>query len=110
MPRTPDVTHAERTTCLQSFLESSSAASWGAGDFAGGLAVGTPAFTQAALYGEALGVVLLLAAIPFIHEPTMPWILWILDMVAGAILAVGLMIFYRALAEGQMSVATPSRR
>jgi glucose uptake protein GlcU len=84
-----------------------SAASWGAGDFAGGLATRRASVYQAALYGEALGVVLLLAAVPFIHEPAMPWTLWILDMVAGAIIAIGLMIFYRALAVGQMSVAAP---
>ncbi len=84
-----------------------SATSWGVGDFAGGLASRRAGVYQAALYGEAFGVVLLLAAVPFIHEPAMPWTLWILDMVAGAIMAIGLMIFYRALAEGQMSVAAP---
>ncbi|MFZ1044017.1 MAG: EamA family transporter [Anaerolineales bacterium] len=83
------------------------AASWGAGDFVGGLASRRASVYQAALYGEAFGVVLLLAAIPFIHEPAMPWTLWILDMIAGAIMAIGLMIFYSALAEGQMSVAAP---
>ncbi|HUI87894.1 MAG TPA: EamA family transporter [Anaerolineales bacterium] len=83
------------------------AATWGAGDFAGGLASRHAGVYQAALYGEAFGVVLLLAEVPFIHEPAMPLTLWIIDMAAGAIMAVGLMIFYRALGEGQMSVAAP---
>ena len=83
------------------------AASWGAGDFAGGLASRRTGVYRAAFYGLAFGLVLLLAAIPFIHEPAMPWYLWILDIFAGVINAIGMMIFYRALAEGQMSVAAP---
>ena len=76
----------ERTTCLPSFFGLFAAASWGGGDFVGGLASRRASVYQAAVYGEAFGVVLLLAAIPFIHEPAMPWTLWILDMIAGAIM------------------------
>ena len=84
-----------------------SAASWGAGDFAGGLASRRTGVYRATFYGEALGLVLLLVAAIFIHEKAMPWTSWLLNVAAGGFMAVGITIFYRALAEGQMSVAAP---
>jgi drug/metabolite transporter (DMT)-like permease len=84
-----------------------SAASWGAGDFVGGLASRRASAYRATLYGEVFGLALLLAAAPFIHEAGMTWTDWGWSMAAGAIGAAGLALLYRALAEGQMSLAAP---
>jgi uncharacterized membrane protein len=83
------------------------ATSWDADDFAGGLASRRAGVYRATFFGLAFGLFLFLAAISFIHEPAIPWTLWVLDSVAGGISAVGMTIFYRALAEGKMSVAAP---
>jgi len=84
-----------------------SATSWGAGDFVGGLASRRAGAARATFYGEALGLLLLLAVAPFAGGLVMPWTDWAWCLVAGAIGAFGLSLLYRALVEGQMSVAAP---
>jgi drug/metabolite transporter (DMT)-like permease len=84
-----------------------SAASWGAGDFAGGLASRRSSAARATLYGEVFGLVLLLAAVPFVGGWYMPWADWAWCLAAGALGAYGLSLLYRALVDGQMSVAAP---
>jgi drug/metabolite transporter (DMT)-like permease len=84
-----------------------SAASWGGGDFVGGLASRRAGAYRATLYGEVFGLAVLLAAAPFIHEAGMTWADWGWSLAAGAIGATGLALLYRALAEGQMSIAAP---
>ena len=84
-----------------------SATSWGAGDFVGGIASRRTGAYRATLYGEAFGLVLLLAAAPFVHEAGMTWADWGWSLAAGAIGAAGLALLYRALAESQMSIAAP---
>ena len=84
-----------------------SALSWGAGDFAGGVASRRASAYRAALYGEVLGLALLLAAAVFIREPAMPRLAWAWSALAGAIGAAGLVLLYRSLAEEQMSIAAP---
>ncbi len=92
---------------LSVFFGFLSAASWGTGDFAGGLASRRASAYRATLYGEVFGLILLLAAAPFIHETAMTWTDWAWSLAAGAIGAAGLALLYRALAEGQMSLAAP---
>jgi drug/metabolite transporter (DMT)-like permease len=84
-----------------------SALTWGAGDFNGGLAVkrSNPYGVVAVAHGLSLG--LLLALITFLREPVPPLqdLLW--GGAAGLTGGVGLLLLYRALAEGRMSVAAP---
>jgi uncharacterized membrane protein len=84
-----------------------SATSWGAGDFFGGLASRRSSAARATFYGEVFGLVMLLAVAPFFGGLGMPWTDWAWSLVAGATGAFGLSILYRALVEGQMSVAAP---
>ena len=84
-----------------------SALTWGAGDFNGGLAVkrSNPYGVIAVAHG--LSLALLLVLITIIREPVPPLndLLW--GSAAGLTGGVGLLLLYRALAEGRMSVAAP---
>jgi len=84
-----------------------SALTWGAGDFNGGLAAkrSNPYGVIAVAHIISLG--LLLALIPIIGEPVPPMQDWLWGGAAGLTGAVGLLLLYRALAEGRMSVAAP---
>ncbi len=84
-----------------------SALSWGTGDFAGGLASRRVSATLAVLYGEALGLLMLLAAATVIREPGLSGADWTWSLLAGAIGSVGMVILYSALADGQMSITAP---
>lgn len=84
-----------------------SAIAWGAGDFAGGIASRRASAYRATLYGEALGLVVLLAAAVVLRESPMSWQDWAWCTLAGALGATGLLILYRSLASGQMSIAAP---
>jgi drug/metabolite transporter (DMT)-like permease len=84
-----------------------SALTWGAGDFAGGLASRRAGAYRASLYGEALGLLMLLPAAAVVHEPAMQGMDWVWSGLAGVMGSIGLVILYRALAEGQMSTAAP---
>jgi drug/metabolite transporter (DMT)-like permease len=92
------------TSILYGFL---SALSWGAGDFAGGIVSRRAGVYRAAFYGEAAGLVLLLVAILVIQEPVPGWPALGWSAVAGAIGSMGLLMLFRSLAEGQMSIAAP---
>jgi drug/metabolite transporter (DMT)-like permease len=83
-----------------------SAISWGGGDFAGGLASRKTGPYRAVLYGEALGLLLLLGVAFFLREPALPTYKILLAGGAGAIGSLGLLILYRAMVTGQMSIAT----
>ena len=84
-----------------------SAISWGAGDFSGGLASRRTGAYRAVLYGEAFGLLLLFAAAAVFHEalPGWPDLLWC--AAAGALGSLGMLTLYRAMGEGQMSIAAP---
>ncbi len=84
-----------------------SAASWGSGDFAGGLASKRSPLLGVLAIGQGTGVVLALAAAALIGEPlpqpaTIAW-----SAAAGASGAVGLAALYRGLAVGRMAVVAP---
>ena len=84
-----------------------SALTWGAGDFNGGLAVkrSNPYGVIAVAHTLSLGLLLLL--VPFVGESIPAWRDWLWGCAAGFTGAIGLLLLYRALAEGRMSVAAP---
>ncbi|WP_243336995.1 DMT family transporter [Anaeromyxobacter soli] len=84
-----------------------SAASWGAGDFTGGIASKRAPVVGVLVLGQAAGVTLILAAALLLHEsvPAPATLAW--SVAAGAAGAVGLAALYRALAVGRMAVVAP---
>lgn len=84
-----------------------SALSWGAGDFSGGLASRRVGSYRAVLYGELLGLLLLLGAALFIHEAAPGWDQLAWSALAGLSGSCGMLILYYAIGRGQMSIAAP---
>lgn len=84
-----------------------SALTWGAGDFNGGLAAkrSNPYGVVAVAHIISLGMLLALVAIT--GEAIPPVKDWLWSGAAGLMGGVGLLLLYRALAEGRMSVAAP---
>ena len=84
-----------------------SALTWGAGDFNGGLAAkrSNPYGVVAVAHTISLGLLLILIAL--IREPVPPLKEWLWGGAAGLTGGIGLLLLYRALAEGRMSVAAP---
>ena len=85
----------------------SSALSWGAADFCGGLASRKAKAYQAVLFGEASGLALLLVAAFFSGETPIGWYSWLLCSLAGSMGVLGLLMFFEAMSRGQMSIASP---
>lgn len=83
------------------------ALAWGAADFNGGIASkrSNPYGVVAVAHTISLGVLLILVLIT--GEAIPPWQDWLWAGLAGLCGGVGLMILYRALAQGRMSVAAP---
>jgi len=84
-----------------------SALTWGAGDFAGGIVSRRAGIYRAAFYGEATGLIFLVIMLAVVRESLPAWPVWVWSATAGAIGSVGLLFLFRALVEGQMSVAAP---
>ena len=84
-----------------------SAATWGLGDFTGGLVSRRIGAYRASFYGEAVGLVLLLAGAAVFGELIPPGQALVWSTAAGAVGGLGMIILYRALAEGRMSIAGP---
>ncbi|HEY7139612.1 MAG TPA: DMT family transporter [Methylomirabilota bacterium] len=84
-----------------------SAASWGAGDFSGGLASRRASAVGVVVASQAVGIVLLVALALAIGEaaPTAGQVGW--AALAGANGAFGLLALYSALASGRMGIAAP---
>ena len=83
------------------------ALTWGGGDFAGGLASRRVGALVAVLLAEILGLAVLIAAIPIVREPLPALNILLISGAAGAIGSFALTFFYRAMSEGQMSIAAP---
>jgi uncharacterized membrane protein len=85
----------------------SAAIAWGAADFNGGIASkrSNPYGVVAVAHAISLGVLLILALLT--GESIPPWSDWLWGGIAGLCGGIGLMILYRALAEGRMSIAAP---
>jgi len=83
------------------------ALAWGAADFTGGLASRRTGAYRAALYGEFFGLVFIMIAAFFIHQPMPEWSSLGLAFAAGAIGTTGLLALFRAVIHGKMSIAMP---
>jgi drug/metabolite transporter (DMT)-like permease len=97
----------DRSAALAAVFGLSSAASWGAGDFCGGLATRRTPVLQVVVTSQVIGtsaMALLAVAIrePFPSAATFAWCLC-----AGVFGALGLVALYRALATGSMAIAAP---
>jgi len=84
-----------------------SALTWGAADFCGGLASRKAKAYQAVLFGEAVGLALLLAAAFLSSEAPIGWFAWLLCTIAGSMGVLGLLLLFHSMTKGQMSVAAP---
>jgi drug/metabolite transporter (DMT)-like permease len=84
-----------------------SALTWGAGDFTGGIVSRRAGVYRAAFYGEASGLIYLSIMLMVTREPVPGWTSWAWSAAAGGIGSLGLLMLFRSLADGQMSVAAP---
>jgi len=85
----------------------SAALGWGAGDFTGGLASRKTGAYRAVFYSEAIGLVALFFVVAISGESIPNGRVWILSTIAGAVGTFGLILLYRAMTTGLMSVAAP---
>ena len=84
-----------------------SAATWGAGDFAGGLASRKLGAYRAVMYADFLGLVLVGIGLGFYRE-SLPSLSMLINSAIGGILgSVGLLTLYYSLTQGKMSIAAP---
>ena len=84
-----------------------SAITWGAGDFSGGMAVKRTNHYGVVISAHVMSLFLLAALALIFGEEIPPMRDWLWGAVAGLCGGVGLVLLYRALATGQMSVAAP---
>ncbi|HEY9152049.1 MAG TPA: GRP family sugar transporter [Anaerolineales bacterium] len=92
---------------LSIILGLTSAVTWGAGDFTGGLAARRTGAIRAVFYGEIFGLLLLFAVVLATPQPMPDGKSILLSIVAGALGTIGLMLLYSAMAQGKMSIAAP---
>jgi len=92
---------------LSILLGLTSAITWGAGDFTGGLAARKTGAYRAVFYGEVFGLLLLFIVVIATPQPMPDVKSILLSIVAGALGTVGLMLLYSAMAQGKMSIAAP---
>ena len=84
-----------------------SALSWGAGDFAGGLATRKLGAFRAVFYADFLGLLALVAVNIFYKEVLPSTSSLILAGIGGMCGSIGLITLYYSMARGQMSIAAP---
>jgi drug/metabolite transporter (DMT)-like permease len=92
---------------LSTFYGFLSALSWGAGDFAGGLASRRLGAYRAVLYADFFGLVLIVIAMSIFRESFPNSTVLINSIIGGALGSMGLLILYYSLAQGKMSIAAP---
>ncbi|HSM69994.1 MAG TPA: EamA family transporter [Anaerolineales bacterium] len=81
--------------------------SWGAGDFAGGLASRKLGAYRAVFYSDLIGLVLIVF-VSFFYREAFPSRFVIFNAALGGTLGTfGLLMLYRALSQGRMSIAAP---
>jgi len=83
------------------------AVAWGAADFTGGVASRRANVFRVVIGAEAVGIALLLPAAIILHEPFPSIKDLAFAAIAGLAGGFGLVLLYKALASGQMSVAAP---
>lgn len=85
----------------------SSALTWGAGDFAGGLSSRKLGAYRAVLYGDLFGL-LALCVVAAVYREELPTLYSLLiAALAGTLGSCGLLILYYSMTKGQMSIAAP---
>lgn len=84
-----------------------SALIWGAGDFAGGIASRKTGAFRVVLFGEVVGMLILVPVALAVGEAIPDTMSWIQAAMAGALGTLGLVLLYHALATGTMSIAAP---
>jgi uncharacterized membrane protein len=89
------------------FLGLISAVTWGAGDFSGGMAVKRSNPYGVVIGGHIMSLFMMVALALIFGEKVPPMRDWLWGGAAGLCGGVGLVLLYRALATGQMSVAAP---
>lgn len=92
---------------LSIFYGIAAALTWGAADFAGGLAARKLNTYRAVFYGNTLGFLTLLAIVAIYPETVPDTRSLIIAGAAGIIGAVSLLILFHSMACGQMSIAAP---
>lgn len=92
---------------LSIFYGLGAAIAWGAGDFAGGLAARRSNALAAVFHAEWIGLAAVLAVAWLSGESPLSLRASLLALAAGAIGSLALVLLYKAMAEGQMSVAAP---
>lgn len=92
---------------LSIFFGFLSALSWGAGDFAGGLASRKLGAYRAVLYADFFGLLLICIALLLYREEIPSLSVFINSIIGGALGSVGLLTLYYSLTKGQMSIAAP---
>jgi len=95
------------STLAPALLGLASAASWGAGDFSGGLAAKRSPLLGVLLLGQLTGATFMAALALLLREGPPPAASLAWAVAAGAVGAVGLAALYRGLAVGRMAVVAP---
>lgn len=84
-----------------------SAVSWGAGDFAGGLASRKLGAYRAVFWADLLGLLIILPVAAIYLEPLPAASVFINSAIGGALGSGGLLVLYYSLSIGKMSIAAP---
>lgn len=84
-----------------------SAATWGSADFAGGLAAKRSSANGVVIFGHLGSLFLLLPAAFISGDPMLSPREWLIGLLTGVAAGSGLLLLYRSLADGQMSLASP---
>ena len=92
---------------LSIFFGLTSAAIWGAGDFTGGMASRKTGAYRAVVYGEMVGLIIILVVALIVWQPVPNLGIWALSMLAGAFGTLGILLLYYSMTKGLMSIAAP---
>jgi drug/metabolite transporter (DMT)-like permease len=84
-----------------------SALTWGAADFTGGIASKRTNVYGVVIGAEGFGMILFLVMALVFREPVPPWQTWLWGGASGLSGGFGLLLLYRAFSSGRMSVAAP---
>lgn len=85
----------------------SSALTWGAADFTGGIASKRTNVFGVVIGAEGFGMVLFFILAVAFRELVPPWQTWLWGAASGLSGGFGLLLLYRALSNGRMSIAAP---
>lgn len=96
------------TSLLPILYGLASATAWGTADFAGGLASRRSGSALTVVFhAEWIGLSAVLVVAVLSGEALMGLNGWLISMVGGVVSTIGLILLYKAMAEGQMSIAAP---